>query len=185
MSGFNGTIKTTKSLIDLFRGHPNPNLLPTTQIKAASVAAFADLDNLHSGLSYGPGLGHEPLRKQLAGWLTRFYKPQSPIPHQRICITGGASQNLACVLQVFSDPVFTKVWMVSPVYYLACRVFEDNGFCNQLRSVPEDEEGIDIAFLSGELRKSDEKQNAQGNVKPVWMTETNSYSAWGTVLKEV
>lgn len=160
----------TKSLIDLFKGHPNLNLLPTVQIKAASVAAFADLDNLHSGLSYGPGLGHEPLRQQLASWLTRFYKPQSPIPQQRICITGGASQNLACVLQVFSDPVFTKVWMVSPVYYLACRVFEDNGFCNRLRSVPEDEEGIDIDFLNDELCKSDKKENTQGNVRPVWIT---------------
>lgn len=60
--------------------------------------------------------------------------------------------------------------MVSPVYYLACRIFEDNGFCNRLRSIPEDQEGIDVDFLRDELRKSDELENRFGNVRPVWMT---------------
>lgn len=161
----------SKPLIDLLKGHPNVNLLPTSQIKAASVAAFADLSNLHSGLLYGPDLGFEPLRQQLAGWLTLFYKPQTKIPHQRICITGGASQNLACLLQVFTDPVFTKVWMVSPVYHLACRIFEDNGFSSRLRSVPEDEEGIDIGFLRERLRRSDEHEDSQRNVRPVCTTQ--------------
>lgn len=162
----NGTT-SSKTLINLFNGHPNPTLLPTSQIKAASVAAFSNLDVLHSGLSYGPDLGYEPLRQQLATFLTQFYSPHKPTSSKRICVTGGASQNLACVLQVFSDPLFTKVWMVSPVYYLACRVFEDHGFHSRMRAVPEDEEGINIAFLREELQKSDEKENAQGNVRPV------------------
>ena len=57
--------------------------------------------------------------------------------------------------------------MVSPTYFLACRIFEDNGFHGRLRSVPEDEEGIDIGYLKAALRKSEEKANAEGNTKPV------------------
>ena len=57
--------------------------------------------------------------------------------------------------------------MVSPTYYLACRIFEDSGFHGRLRSVPEDEEGLDIEYLKKELRKSEERAEAEGNTKPV------------------
>ena len=100
--------------------------------------------------------------------LTQFYQPSSQISAERICITGGASQNLACILQVFSDPLFTRnVWMVSPTYFLACRIFEDSGFHGRLRSVPEDEEGVDIEYLRKALHRSEMKAQAEGNTKPV------------------
>lgn len=44
--------------------------------------------------------------------------------------------------------------MVSPTYYLACRIFEDGGFAGRLRSVPEDEEGVDIEYLAREMQQS-------------------------------
>ena len=101
--------------------------------------------------------------------LTQFYQPSSQIPAERICITGGASQNLACILQVFSDPLFTRnVWMVSPTYFLACRIFEDSGFHGRLRSVPEDEKGVDIEYLRKALHLSEMKARAEGNTQPVW-----------------
>ena len=100
--------------------------------------------------------------------LTQFYQPPSQIPAERICITGGASQNLACILQVFSDPLFTRnVWMVSPTYFLACRIFEDSGFHGRLRSVPEDEEGVDIEYLRKALHQSEMEARAEGNTQPV------------------
>jgi DNA-binding transcriptional MocR family regulator len=74
----------------------------------------------------------------------------------RICITGGASQNLACVLQVFSDPVKTKVWMVAPCYFLACRIFGDSGL--EIRAVGEGSEGVDLGALERGLRESEEEQ---------------------------
>ena len=95
------------------------------------------------GLCYGPDPGFQPLRESIQKWTGEFFGSgeQSEVAAgvglnvegegekigDRICITGGASQNLACVLQVFSDPVFTKVWMVAPCYFLACRIFEDSG----------------------------------------------------------
>lgn len=161
-----------KGLIDLLKGWPNPSLLPAAQINIASSAALTNPDIFVPGLLYGPDDGYKPAREQIATWLTGFYQPPNPIAAERICVTGGASQNLACILQVFSDPLYTRnVWMVSPTYFLACRIFEDSGFHGRLRSVPEDEEGLDITYLRRELHKSEEKARAEGNNKPVLYSE--------------
>ncbi len=165
VNGLNGK---NKGLIDLLKGWPNPALLPSAHIKTASCASLSDPEVFTPGLLYGPDQGFIPLRKQVAKWLSHFYQPPDPISVERICITGGASQNLACILQVFSDPLYTRnVWMVSPTYFLACRIFEDNGFHGCLRSVPEDEEGLDITYLRKELKKSETEAKAQGNNMPV------------------
>ena len=141
--------------IDLFRGWPNAALLPVRQIKAASEAALSDPAIFTPGLLYGPDDGFKPLRESIAIWLSNFYQQfVSPIGFERIIVTGGASQNLACILQAFTDPLYTRnIWMVSPTYYLACRVFEDAGFFQRLRAVPEDVEGIDIDFLAEALKE--------------------------------
>jgi DNA-binding transcriptional MocR family regulator len=100
------------------------------------------------GLSYGPDEGFQPFRENIQRWTGRFFgsggaekavQDEHEKVGDRICVTGGASQNLACVLQVYSDPVYTKVWMVAPCYFLACRIFEDSG-------------GEFIFFLEGSLR---------------------------------
>lgn len=156
------------ALIDLLKGWPNTALLPTAQIRNASSVALSNADISNPGLLYGPDPGYEPLRKNIAQWLTQFYQPPSQVLAERICITGGASQNLACILQVFADPLFTRnVWMVSPTYFQACRIFEDNGFHGRLRSVPEDEEGVDIEYLRKALHQSERTAQAEGNTQPV------------------
>ena len=157
-----------RTLIDLLKGWPNPALLPAVQIKTASSVALGNTDISTPGLLYGPDAGYQPLREHVAEWVTQFYQPTNIISAKRICITGGASQNLACILQVFSDPLFTRnVWMVSPVYFLACRIFEDSGFHGRLRAVPEDEEGVDIGYLREALHQSEAKARAEGNSQPV------------------
>ena len=57
--------------------------------------------------------------------------------------------------------------MVSPTYFLACRIFEDSGFHGKLRSVPEDAEGIDIGFLEDSLRECDHAAELKETGKPV------------------
>lgn len=164
-------VGSPKGRINLLRGWPNPALLPSAEIKAASETALSDSDIYIPALLYGPDLGYEPLREQIAAWLTPFYSPQKIIEPDRICITGGASQNLACILQVFSDPVYTRnVWMVAPTYFLACRIFEDSGFHGRLRAVPEDQEGLDVEYLRREIKSSEEKATAGGNLNPVRAT---------------
>ena len=127
--------------------------------------ALSDPQVWKPGLGYGPDEGYTPLRREVAKWLTSFYK--NPISMERVAITGGASQNLACLLQTFTDPVFTrKVFMVMPTYYLACRIFDDSGFAGRLKGVPEDVEGIDIAFLEQQLKLSEDQAQAEGNLHP-------------------
>lgn len=146
--------------INLRLGWPNPGLLPVKLVQDASQLALANAEayTRESLLEYGPDDGYLPLRRKIAKWLTTFYRPESPITTDRICLSGGASQNLACVLDTFSDPAVTQcIWMVAPTYFCACRVFDDAGFAGRLRAVPEDEEGLDLKFLSEQLQLESDK----------------------------
>lgn len=117
---------------------------------------------------YGPDSGDKRLREALASWLSDFYAPKEPIDAARITITGGASQNLGCVVQTFTDPVYTRnVWIVSPTYMLVFRILDDAGLHHKLRAIPEDDEGIDIEYLRRELEKSEQKARIEGNNHPV------------------
>ncbi|KAJ5277132.1 hypothetical protein N7524_003285 [Penicillium chrysogenum] len=121
--------------IDLFQGWPATAMLPVERLKRAANNALSNKAIFTEGFAY-------------ADWLSRYYAPAQPISPERICITGGASQNLACVLQVFTDPAQTEIiWLVEPTYHLVFRVFEDAGFSGRMRGIPEDEEGMDVAAL--------------------------------------
>jgi DNA-binding transcriptional MocR family regulator len=159
------SVKPDKTPINLLRGWPNPALLPRSALKAAADVALTDPEVVVPGLLYGPDDGYLPLRKETAKWLASVY--DAPDDYERICITGGASQNLACILQVFTDPSVTKnVWMVAPCYFLACRIFEDAGFAGRLRAIPEDAEGLDISFLTKGLEEAAGKQMSGAALKP-------------------
>lgn len=144
--------------INLARGWPNPSLLPVTELAKASALSFTipEIHTQHSSLEYGPDEGYGPLRHSVAAWLTNFYEPREPITAGRICITGGASQNLASLLLTFTDPAVTRaVWMVAPTYFCACRIFDDAGFAGRMRAAPEDDEGLDIGALERGLDRTD------------------------------
>ncbi|KAM5468899.1 Valine--pyruvate aminotransferase [Microsporum audouinii] len=161
------TVRYSQKPINLFRGWPHPSLHPTTALSDASTAVLGSPTLSEPALGYGPDEGDPSLRKEIARWLTAFYEPREAVEANRIVISGGASQNLACVLQVYSDPVYTRnIWLVSPTYYLACGIFEDSGFGDKMRAVREDAEGIDLEFLEREMRKSEERAVADGNLAP-------------------
>ena len=190
------TSPPVKPTINLLRGWPSYDLLPTTSILDAATESLKDPSIAVRGLSYGADWGFQPLREALAEWLTSFYHPAPTLkanptatsPHTfsppskdgdssateikpgRICITGGASQNVACLLAVFSDPLYTRnVWMVAPTYFMACRIFEDAGFAGRLRAVPEDDEGIDIGFLERALERERGQRESVGEHETVRM----------------
>ncbi|KAL2823402.1 pyridoxal phosphate-dependent transferase [Aspergillus cavernicola] len=164
--------------IDLFCGWPNPDLLPTSALSDAFAAVMATPSIRTPALMYGPDEGYGPLRQHIAQWLTSYYRPVDPITSSRICITGGASQNLASILQVFTDPVYTRnVWVVAPTYYLACRIFDDAGFAGRLRAVPQDEKGLDLEFLRREIVAAEESAGDAQPFKPP--------RPWGRLYKHV
>lgn len=151
--------------INLQLGWPSPRLFPAEQLATATKYSLLDPEIAKSALIYGPDLGYTPFRESVAKWLSSFYQPPSgPISSSRILITGGASQNLASILHVFSDPQVTKrIWMVEPTYFLACTLFEDAGFAGKLRGVPENEHGIDISFLKDALMKFEDESRSNGH----------------------
>lgn len=163
--------------INLALGYPHPALLPVGKMQEASTAAFArpEMSGPRSALEYGPDQGSAELRQEIAEWLTTFYGRERPqqISPERICITGGASQNLACILQTYTDPIYTRnVWMVAPTYHLAWRIFDDSGLGEKLRPVPEDVDGLDIDFLSRQIIQPSEDHHRAvvveepGNLSP-------------------
>lgn len=157
--------------INLLRGWPNPSLLPAKQLLTASQNALSDPETYVPGLLYGPDPGFQPLRESISQWLGGFYSPttrrllldweggvdrgvqsEGKEHAERICITGGASQNLANVLLVYSDPQVTTVWIVAPCYFMACNIFDDAGCV--MRAVGEGNEGVDLQVLEKGLKEA-------------------------------
>ncbi|KAL6824199.1 pyridoxal phosphate-dependent transferase [Trichoderma sp. SZMC 28015] len=154
-----------KQQINLLRGWPSPHLLPADLLSAACQRVLADPIESVPILQYAPDEGYQPLRERLAQWLGRHYGVEADA--NRICITGGASQNLACVLQSFTDPHYTRaVWMVAPCYHLAATIFEDSGFAGRLRAVPEDDEGINIEELERRIEALESKERIESQREP-------------------
>jgi DNA-binding transcriptional MocR family regulator len=141
--------------IDLASGHPSPTLIPVHQLQKAANTALSTPSIWKEGLKYGADAGYLPLRHSLAQWLADFYNNDNTKPDaERICVTGGASQNLACILQVYTDPVYTKsIFVIEPAYFLSFRVFEDAGFGGRLKGIPEDNQGVDVAILEESLKQ--------------------------------
>ncbi|KAI1640111.1 pyridoxal phosphate-dependent transferase [Biscogniauxia mediterranea] len=173
-------LKEAKKSINLLRGWPSTSLLPAEALRRASQTALSDPEIFNPALEYGPDPGYQPLREELARWLGQFYgpavaslslKPELEAGSQpelrgagngegigriddvsRITITGGASQSIACILQSFTDPSYTRaVWMAAPCYFLACPIFADAGFAGRLRAVPEDDDGMSASALEEKM----------------------------------
>lgn len=145
--------------LSLATGWPSPHLLPTASVARAAAAALSDPAIATPALLYGPDEGYGPLRRELARWLADFYRQPGLTP-DRFAITGGASQALACILQVYADPAYTlDVLFVAPSYMMIFPTFEDNGFAGEGRmlGVPEDEEGCDVGVLRERLVESERR----------------------------
>lgn len=151
------------ALINLQRGCASPRLLAADGLLEGAHAVLTSSADAAAAMAYGPHLGHLPLRQSIAAWLTSLYRPQAgPVAAERICITNGASGNLANVLQQFTDPLYTRrIFLAEPTYFLACPIFEDSGFQGRLRGIPENEHGPDTAFLRRALVASEEEEEEE------------------------
>ncbi|KXH29825.1 aminotransferase [Colletotrichum salicis] len=150
-SNITATASKPPSLINLQLGWPSPRLCAASALLDGATQVLTSESETAAALIYGPHIGHPPLRKSIAEWLSSVY--DSEIDHERISINNGASGNLANVLLKFTDPLYTrKIFMVEPTYFLACPIFEDNGFQGKLAGMPENNtDGLDIASLRREI----------------------------------
>ncbi|KAM5342275.1 hypothetical protein ACJ41O_013241 [Fusarium nematophilum] len=144
--------------INLQLGWPSPSLFPNTQLLNSASEVLQSPEKTAASLIYGPDSGYEPLRREIARWLTSAYQPSSLITAGRILVSNGASGNLQNILAKFTEPGYTRrIWMVEPCYFLSCPIFTDAGFHGRLRGVPEDDEGLDINFLRAALKRVEAK----------------------------
>ncbi|MCJ1314112.1 hypothetical protein MMC25_007792 [Agyrium rufum] len=152
--------------INLHWGKPAPDLLPSQELAKAAQTVFSDPAITVTSLQYGDNAGYKPLRKELSSWLSGLYGSEDN--SDQICVTGGASQGMANILQVLTDPLATRaVWMVAPCFYMACRIFEDAGFTGKLRGVHEGNEGVmDLDFLEREMVLVDSQERTELTSKP-------------------
>ena len=156
-----------KPLINLLRGWPSPSLLPFASLNSASQKILSNPSLYNPVLQYGPDQGYPPLRSEVAKYLFSLYGANAKYAcagadPERVCITGGASQNMTCILQSFTDPLYTRgVWMIAPCYFLACPIFEDSGYGGRLRAFPEDDEGANLGMLEAGMEKM-EREWRQG-----------------------
>jgi DNA-binding transcriptional MocR family regulator len=148
--------------INFLWGKPAPSLLPIKQLAQASHQLL--LNNAAAAvknLEYGDALGLPELRKQIASLLNLFYQ-KSRVDSTNICITAGASFALPTILNVLTDSAITKcIWVVSPCFYMACRMFEDVGFAGKIKAVPERGDGsVDVEALDQAMSEVEQVRNA-------------------------
>lgn len=116
---------TDKPLIDLLKGWPNPDYLPTAILGHCATKVLETPTAASEALQYSNEDGSPYVRQQICNWLNNFYQPRSPCSKDKLIITAGASAGLSSILSVFTDPTYTlNVWLVAPAYMLAFKTFK-------------------------------------------------------------
>lgn len=151
------------SHINLQLGWPTPALFPGPYLLESATEVLQTKKKADEALLYGPDAGYASLRHSTAKWLNSLYRPEIETTAPNICVTNGASPNLANMMLKFTEPGYTRrVWMIEPSYFRACAIFTDCGYGGRLRGVPEDEEGIDISFLRSSLEACEAAERSAG-----------------------
>lgn len=133
--------RAVPGVIDLAWGHPDPDLLPVNELRAAADRAMDR--HGHDMLAYGNPAGPPPLVDFICNRLLQT-DARAPIPAE-VVITGGASQGLdllATLLLAPGDTVLVDV----PTYHLAVRILRDHPV--RLVGVPSDASGIVLDDLT-------------------------------------
>ncbi|KAK6351196.1 hypothetical protein TWF718_004366 [Orbilia javanica] len=154
------------SLIDFMRGHPSTSLLATSEILAAANAALGGSDLPQDSydvdrhpLHYGPDLGNLSFRRDVGIWSAARYGLKTPTDPEMINLTSGASNGLSKALELFTNPIsgYTqRAFILTPVYFLACPIFQDAGFANLLTAISLTPCGtsLDFSTLISQLESS-------------------------------
>lgn len=126
---------------DLYRGHPNMNLLPHSEMKSIMSAMINNDDEDDSWtkyLNYGANAGDKRLRMALRSFLERRTcdddwggdsNKEAAIHdgcEHKLFITNGVSHGLELICATCTRPG-DEVWVERPTYFLAPAIFQSNG----------------------------------------------------------
>ncbi|MGI9531018.1 PLP-dependent aminotransferase family protein [Lutimonas sp.] len=134
-----------KGLISFAAGMPNNDLFPVREID--EIFANLDHETKKRCFQYGPTSGYPPLIKSLE---TMMKAKGMAMNSNKLLITTGSLQAISIITQEFineGDLIFAEC----PCFVGALSVFETYGA--EIKGIPIDAEGIDIAALTMELQR--------------------------------
>jgi 2-aminoadipate transaminase len=121
---------------DLYRGHPNNNALPTSEMQSIMSSLLHDTHKsfLISSLGYGANAGNDALLSSLRSFLERRRlhddtgdaMSPSNIIDTEFFITGGVSHGIELLCSTCTSPG-DEVWIERPTYFLAPKIFTGHG----------------------------------------------------------
>lgn len=129
---------------DLYRGHPNMALLPTSEMKQIMSDLVHDEENSWTKyLNYGMDEGDERFRLALRTFLDRNTEnddrgsdsssTRMTDDRRYLFITDGVSHGIELICRTCTVPG-DEVWVERPTYFLAPKIFESNGLI--VKSLP-------------------------------------------------
>ncbi len=133
-------------MLDLGLGHPDPELLPTAELRESADRVFARF-GVHV-LNYGWAAGPGPL----LDWLRARVSKQEGvgIRADQIALSAGVSQALDMLLTLNTAPGDAAL-VESPVYHLAVRVLRDHPL--RIEAVAADDEGLNPQQFGDAIRR--------------------------------
>ncbi len=130
-------------LIDLGRGHPDPDLLPAEQLQGVAGQPVS-----LGALNYARTNG----RRSFVATLAEFIKASTGIsvPQDNLLVCSGASHGLDLAAAALAKPGDTVI-VESPTYFHALGLLRKRGL--NVQSVPVDEQGICVPALKALLER--------------------------------
>jgi len=125
--------------ISFARGIPAPELLPVEEL-ADCARTILERDG-RTVLNYGPVGGYGPLREWIA--------EQHGVEPGRVFVTNGSLEGLNVVFAAFAER--GRILVEAPTYDRPLKISARLGA--ELRSIPQDDEGLDLDALEQELRR--------------------------------
>jgi len=138
-------VNSDPDVINFGIGQPGFDLLPADIMRKAAARRLDGAET--SFLNYGLAQGDSFFRQALARFLSDGY--DEPVDAAQLFVTAGASNGLDLTCTLFTQ-AGDVVFAAEPTYFLALRIFKDHGL--RVRSVPTDEDGLDLEALSEMLR---------------------------------
>jgi DNA-binding transcriptional MocR family regulator len=132
--------------VNLGSHFPDPSLFPVRDFRRAMDAAIRREGARLFG--YGPAGGYPPLRRYVAGWLTRR---GAAVEEDEVVVTNGSQQGIDLVARVLLDPG-DRVAVENPTYTGAVQVFQSHGA--RVLGIPLDGEGMRPDRLAEALARS-------------------------------
>ncbi|NTU54426.1 MAG: PLP-dependent aminotransferase family protein [Chlorobiaceae bacterium] len=141
------SLASRPDIISFAGGMPGNELFPVEAVE--ELLGGLDLKTKQAAFQYGPTPGLPSLLESLSGFLEQ---KGLPVQKNRLMITTGSQQGLSILAKAFVDPG-DRVLTEYPCFIGAIAAFRSAGA--EIRSIPVDNEGLDIAILQEEAARPD------------------------------